>query len=118
MKVLQTLLLIILSLVAFIVFFYRDTLLDVIYGKPIPRLEVEVAVVDPLAAEGLEGYLAYREAIRTADIETLAGLSTADDSYLALRSALTLARNPSLTPQQRLPHYLRASELRIDDALA
>lgn len=118
MKVLQTLLLIVLALVAFVVFFYRDALLDVIYGKPIPRLEVEVAVVDPLTAEGLEGYLAYRDALKAGDTAVLAELSSADDSFLAYRSALTLARNASLTPAERLPHYLRAQELRIDDALA
>ncbi len=118
MKVLQTLLLIVVSLIALVVFFGRDALLDAIYGKPIPRLEVEVAVVDPLAAEGLEGYLAYREALRTGDTAVLAELSTRDDSFLAYRSALTLARNASLSAAERLPHYVRAQELRIVDALA
>lgn len=98
--------------------YWREPLLTALYGKPIPRPLVQIAIVDPLAAEGLEGYRAYRDALHANDLDVIAGLSTADDSYLALRSALTLARHWSLSPAERLPHYLRAQELRIHDALA
>lgn len=117
-KVFQTILLVIVSFVAFIVFFLRDPLMDALYGKPIPRLEMEVAVIDPLAAGGLEGYRRYRDAVSAGELEVLAELSSADDSYLAYRSALTLARSPELTAAERLPHYLRVQQLRIDDPLA
>src|SRR5690625_7273961 len=92
--------------------------MDALYGKPIPRLEMEVAVIDPLAAGGLEGYRRYRDAVSAGELEVLAELSSADDSYLAYRSALPLGRSPELTAAERLPHYLRVLQLRIDDPLA
>src|SRR5690625_3475081 len=92
--------------------------MDALYGKPIPRLELGVPVIDPLAAEGLEGYRWYRDAVSAGELEVLAELSSADDSYLAYRSALTLARSRELTAAERLPHYLRVQQLRIDDPLA
>ena len=61
------------------------------------------------AAVGLEGYCRYRDAVSAGELEVLAELSSADDSYLAYRSALTLARSPELTAAERLPHYLACS---------
>ncbi len=95
-----------------------EPILNALRGKPIPRLNVQVLVIDPLAQPGLEGYREYRDALRAGELDRIALLSQADDSYLALRAALTLARHWSLPPEARLPHYLRAQELRIEDPLA
>lgn len=118
MKLLRAFLTFILLLSAAILWFGREPLLEALYGKPIPRLDVQVAIIDPLGDELLDGYRLYRDARKERRPEVLGELAWRDDSFLAYRSALTLARNWSLTPEERLGFYLRAKELRIDDALA
>ena len=118
MKILRILLIVILTPVALVAWFGRDALIEALYGKPIPRLDVHVAVTDPYAQEGLENYRIYREALNTGDLAAISEVARADDSYLALRASLTLARHWSLSPEERLPHYLKAQELRIHDPLA
>lgn len=118
MKLLRAFLLILLLPVAAVLWFGREPLLEALYGKPIPRLKVEVAILDPLADELLAGYRTYRDALKAGDMERLEELAMADDSFLAYRAALTVARNWSLPAAARLPYYGRAQELRIQDALA
>src|SRR5690625_2681303 len=118
MKLLRTLLVIILLPVAAVLWFGREPLLEALYGKPIPRLDVEVAIKDPLEGELLTGYRSYRDAVKERDTEVLAELAEADDSFLAYRAALAVARNWSLPAAERLPFYERAQELRIADPLA
>src|SRR5690625_2154244 len=118
MKLLRAFLLILLLPVAAVLWFRREPLLEALYGKPIPRLKVEVAILDPLADELLAGYRTYRDALKAGDMERLEELAMADDSFLAYRAALTVARNWSLPAAARLPYYGRAQELRIQDALA
>lgn len=118
MKLLRAFLLILLLPVAAVLWFGREPLLEALYGKPIPRLKVEVAILDPLADELLAGYRTYRNALKAGDMERLEELAMADDSFLAYRAALTVARNWSLPAAARLPYYGRAQELRIQDALA
>ena len=118
MKILRILLIVILTPVALVAWFGRDALMEALYGKPIPRLDVHVAVADPYEQEGLENYRIYRDALSSNDLDTVAELAQADDSYLALRASLTLARHWSLPADQRLPHYLKAQQLRIHDPLA
>lgn len=118
MKFLRILLIVVLAPVVLAVWFYREPLLEALHGKPIPRLDIQVAVTDPYAQEGLEGYRAYRDALAEGNLERVAELAGAEDSYLALRASLTLARHWSLDAAERLPHYLRAQELRIHDSLA
>jgi soluble lytic murein transglycosylase len=66
----------------------------------------------------LSGYRTYRDALLERDHEALAELAMADDSYLAFRSALTLARAVDLPAAERVPFHARAAELRLADPLA
>src|SRR5690625_806232 len=66
----------------------------------------------------LAGYDRYWAAVADRDHATLEELALADDSYLAYRSAFTLARSMDLQPAQRLRFYHRTDELRLSEPLA
>lgn len=87
-------------------------------ARNIPVPDPQVVVLDPLADPLLGGYREFRDALAAGDLATLAEISTRDDSYVAYRAALTLARSFGLTPQERLPHYARVLEVRLADPLA
>lgn len=92
--------------------------LDLMRQLAIPVPDLQVALVDPFDTPLLQDYRIYRTALLEKDYGRLAQLSTADDSFLAYRAALTLARSLDLEPAERLPHYERAAELRLVDSLA
>jgi soluble lytic murein transglycosylase len=76
------------------------------------------AVLDPYDTPLLQGYGTYRDALIGGDLAAIARLARRDDSYLAYRASLTLARSSELAPDTRLEFYGRAAELRLDDPLA
>ncbi len=87
-------------------------------SRPIPRPAMHVALVDPLSRPGLEGYREYRDALEARDHAALDRIAYADDSFLAYRAALSLARAWDLSPADRIPYYVRADDLRLADSLA
>jgi soluble lytic murein transglycosylase len=87
-------------------------------GERSSASELQVTVADPFEAPLLARYRTYHAALRARDHAALAELAAADDSYLAFRSALTLARSIDLSPAEQLPFYARAAELRLTDPLA
>lgn len=79
---------------------------------------VRMTALDPFDAPLLWDYGAFRDAAMAGEHAVLARLARRDDSYLAYRSALTLAHTTDLEPATRLEFYHRAAELRIADPLA
>ena len=74
------------------------------------------AQTDPYAAPELAAYRSYREALAAGDYATLRELALGKD-YVALRSAERLMRDEALEAQERLEHFERFMDLRIDDPL-
>jgi soluble lytic murein transglycosylase len=79
---------------------------------------VRNAALDPYDTAVLQGYRKFRAALMSGDVEALGLLARRDDSYLAYRASLALARTIDLEPSARLEFYRRAEELRISEPLA
>ena len=73
---------------------------------------------NPYDSPLLQGYDAYRAALVQSDPAPLMELATADDSFLAYRAALALAKWADLDPETRYQFFSRAAQLRLVDPLA
>ena len=87
-------------------------------GNRVPRPRIRVAIIDPYASAELVDYARYRTDLASGNLYILRTISQSGQSYLSYRVALTLARDPRLPIAERLEHYRRVLELRIDDPLA
>ncbi|MEX2543229.1 MAG: transglycosylase SLT domain-containing protein [Trueperaceae bacterium] len=76
------------------------------------------AVLDPFESPLLQGYRTYRDSLIGGDLDSLGYLAHRDDSFLAYRASLALARSVELDPAERLVFYRRALQLRVADPLA
>lgn len=83
-------------------------------GIPVPLAQANI--VDPYDAPALSRYKLFRDAVAVHDVATLISLSSAND-YLAFQAAVTLARDTSLSSEERYQHMLRAETLRYDEPL-
>ena len=84
---------------------------------PVPRPDVQIALVDPYSRPQLEAYAELRDALVSGDLEALRAIAQADDSYRAYRAAGHLARHVELDPSERLTHFQRELALRVEDPL-
>ena len=87
---------------------------------PAPRVPlppVRVALVDPYGQPPLEDYGRVQALLRAGDVAGLAAVADGFDGYLAYRVALRLARHDALPPAQRLAWFERVLVTRIDDPL-
>jgi soluble lytic murein transglycosylase len=79
---------------------------------------VRNAVLDPYDTATLQSYRQFRTAMMRGDLESVRVLAMRDDSFLAYRASLALARSADLDPATRLGYYRRAEDLRIAEPLA
>jgi soluble lytic murein transglycosylase len=87
-------------------------------NSTIPQPAFKVSLVDPYGSAVLEPYRRLRDALLNDDVPTLTELARGDLGYLSFRAHFALARHPEITAAERLEHYTRVLELRVDDPLA
>jgi soluble lytic murein transglycosylase len=86
-------------------------------AAPVPRPEIRIALVDPYGQPPLVGYGELRDALLADDLDGLRAVAAVDDSYRAYRATRHLARHPDVEPDERLVHFDRELELRVEDPL-